>query len=95
MPNFVKIPISSSEKVSKQNLDFGRSVCMSAISFSVSITVVLTNEQSFGDERTYLIFRIDKSRIEGLIRIYTDRQLDMAKYSSYSIRSPVLKTRQT
>lgn len=95
MPNFVKIPISSSEKVSKQKLDFGRSVCMSAISFSVSITVVLTNKQIFGEERTCLKFRIDNSRIEGLIRIYTDRHLDMAKYSSYSIRSPVLKTRQT
>ena len=57
-----------------QGLDFDRSVCMAAICCSVTILAVPTNEQ----KSTFANFQIDISKTEAAVRVYIERQTDMA-----------------
>ena len=57
-----------------QELDFERSVCMTAISYSRATSTVLMNERLFGEKWMCAKLQIDISQTERLVRIYTDRQ---------------------
>ena len=65
--------IFSNKKFSIQKLDFDRSVCMTAICYSGSISVIPTIEQLHGEKRTCENFQNDISKIEGFVRVYSYR----------------------
>lgn len=67
MPNFT-------QKFFMQALYSDRSVCMTAICYSQSILVVPTNAQLLKEKKTCAKLRIDISKTEGPVRIYTDRR---------------------
>ena len=77
MPNFVKITRQMKDSI--QTLDSDCSICMAAICYSGPISAVPINEQLLCWKRTGAKFQIDISKTEGLVRVYTDGQTDMAK----------------
>ena len=78
MPNFVKI-FRQIKKFPIQALDFDCSVCMAAICYSSPLLAVPRNEQHLGDKRTCAKFQIDSLKTGGIVRVYTDGRMDMAK----------------
>lgn len=64
------------KQISSQKFTLDRSVSMAAIGYLIS--AVLTKEH-LGKKRTLAKFQIDNSKTEGLARVYTDKQTDMAK----------------
>ena len=103
MPNLVKIS-RQKKKLYIQALDADRSVCLAAICYSGPISAVPNNEQLLVEKRTGAKFQIDISKTEGLglVRMYTDRQTDIAKSAQvatlivyiciYFIRSPTFSS---
>ena len=53
-----------------------RSICMAAIGYKSPISFISTNEQLFGEKRLYAKFKIDISKTEWLVCVYTDRRPD-------------------
>ena len=74
--NFMKIS-RQIQKLSLQELDLDRSVCMIAIRYSGAISAVPTNEQRPWKKRTCSKFQIDNSKTEELFRVYVYRQTDL------------------
>ena len=82
MPNLVKISRQIG-KFSLQRLEFDLLVCIIVIlvCFSSPISAVSTYEQPLPKKRTCAKFQIDISKTEGLLRVYTNKQRDIAKLS--------------
>ena len=78
MPNFVKTS-RQMKKFSIQALDSVHSVCMAAICYSDPISTVLKNQQLLQKKNMCAKFQNDISKTEGLVGVYTGRQMDMAE----------------
>ena len=68
------------KKLSIQALDSNRSVCMVVYAIEVRYQP-FRNEQLPGNKSTGAQFQNVISKTEGLVRIYTARQMDMAKWT--------------
>lgn len=69
----------SNKKCFMQVLEFDRSVCMSAVSYSVPLSAVLTKQQLHREKRTWGKLQIHISKIERRVPVYTARKTVMAK----------------
>ena len=76
MPKVYEDISSNKKKMFIQRLDSDRSVCISAICYSVTISAVTTNERLLAKKETCEKCQNYISKTEVLFRVYADGQTD-------------------